>query len=429
MDIARFLRGGRGDGSCDAEARYRLGVSSNLFSGVLPEGIYYPDFTTLEDHRPLEFISIAGRALGKPWTRCTILDVGCGEGTSTVALGRTGARVIGIEGRPEVVARANYLRGRLGYTNVEFRTGDVLDAALWEKADAVFASGLIHHLAQPFRLMERIGEYCSGLAYFCTHLAPRDEAHRAVSFFANLLHEAGTVEFRGRTLSGIRFAEGGDARETTRRRRRHPRAGIGNTFSWWPAEESFAAAMKEVGFPHMTRLAGNDHRLRYRLSFLRGGGNPAAGAASPAYFWDGPARPSPELAAARVLAADIGFLARASISPAVMGPREVAERVCARLRAAGVRPSAAYLAEPAAEIKDVTSRPLAAMNGDGPEFVVIAADRMDDLRKCVGELVTLRSCRYAFTSFTQPEIREFPPLADPITGEPVADRFAAPAKI
>lgn len=427
MDIRNFLRGGDRSGSREPQARYRLGVPSNLFSGALPEGIYYPDYTSLEDQRPLEFISIAGRALGKPLTRATVLDVGCGEGTSTAALGRTGARVIGIEGRPDVVARACYLRDRLGYTNVEFRTGDVLDAALWEKADAVFVSGLIHHLAQPFRLMELIGEHCSNLAYFCTHLAPRDEAHRAASYFAGLLDQAGTMEFRGRALAGIRFAEG-VARETTRRWRRNPRAGIGNAYSWWPAEESFAAAMKEVGFPHAARLAGNDHRLRYRLCFRRGGAVPAAGGEYPGYLWDAPARPAPELAAARALAADIGFLTGASVSPAVMGPRDVVERVCARLREAGIRPSVAYLAPPAAEIAGVTSRPLEALHGDGPEFVVIAAERMDALRKSVGDLVTLRSCRYAFTSFTYPEIREFPPLVDPVTGVTLADRFASPMR-
>jgi SAM-dependent methyltransferase len=428
MDILNLLRGRRQGGLCETEARYRLGVSSNLFSGVLPEGIYYPDYTTLEDHRPLEFISIAGRALAKPWKRCTILDVGCGEGTSTIAIGRTGARVIGIEGRPEVVARANYLRGRLGYTNVEFRTGDVLDRTLWEKADGVFASGLIHHLERPFRLMELIGEHCSELAYFCTHLAPRDEAQRAASFFASVLHEAGSVEFRGRALPGIRFAEGGDAREATRHRRRHPRAGIGNTYSWWPAEESFAAAMKEVGFPHMTLLAGNDHRLRYRLCFRRGGGGPAAGSEPPAYLWDGPERPSPEAALERTLASDISFLKAAAVSPALLGTWEMVERMRERLLLDGIRPSVAYLCgtQPAIRrVGDLETRPHDTMAKDRPEFVVIACDRIEDVRRHVGELVTLRTCQYSFTSFTLPEIREWPPLTDPVTGESLAARFSS----
>jgi SAM-dependent methyltransferase len=405
---------------CEGDAKYRLGVSSNLFSGVLPEGIYYPDFTTLEDQRPLEFMSVAAQVLGKPWTRCTILDLGCGEGTSTIAIGRTGARVIGLDGRSEVIARANYLRDRLGYANVEFRTGDVLDSSLWEKADAVFASGLIHHLKQPFPLMELIGEHCSDLAYFCTHLAPRDEAHRSGSFFSNLLHHAGNVEFRGRSLPGVRFAEGNDAREKTWRRRRHPRAGIGNTYSWWPTEGSFAAAMKEVGFPVARRLAGNDHRLRYRMCYRRGGEVPVDVGPLRDYLWDSPERPAAEVAAKRTLTADIGFLKRAGISPAVLGTRRILERVCSRLLSEDIRPSVAYVEPGPDGPSGIRTKPHAALAGDGPEFVVVAVDRIDELKKYLGELVTLRACRYAFTSFTLPEVREFPALTDPVTGEPVA---------
>src|SRR5262245_5624357 len=126
LGLGSFLRRTREGPGSGPDAKYRLGASSNLFSGVLPEGIYYPAYTTLEDQRPLEFISIAGQVLEKPWNQCTILDLGCGEGTSTTAIARTGARVIGIEGRPQVVARAQYLRDRLGYSNMEFRTGSVL---------------------------------------------------------------------------------------------------------------------------------------------------------------------------------------------------------------------------------------------------------------------------------------------------------------
>jgi len=431
--VDRLLRRTGEAESCRPDARYRLGVSSNLFSGALPEGIYYPDFTTLHDHRPLEFISIAGQVLGKPWTKCTVIDVGCGEGTSTAAIGRTGARVIGIDGRPEVIARAKYLRDRLGYTNVDFRVGNVLDASLWEPADAVFVSGLIHHLQQPFQLMELIGRYCADLAYFCTHLAPADDAQRAASHFSKLLHEPGEVEFRGRGLQGIRFSEGGSARETGLRRRRHPRAGIGNIYSWWLTEESFNSAMNAVGFPRARRIAVNDHRLRYRLCFRRAG-EIAAGAGDdhPPYLWDQPQRPSPESAAERARAADIEFLRKNRIDPAVLGHPETAARICSSLLAEGIRPAVIYPAGGGAAAPDLitgdgTFRPsvraLASLARDGPAFIVLAVSRLDDLKSHIGDLVTLRACRYAFTSFTLREISEFPALADPVTGEPVADRF------
>ena len=429
--LDKLLRRSGASEPCRPDARYRLGVSSNLFSGALPEGIYYPDFTTLHDRRPLEFLSAASQVLGKPWTKCTVIDVGCGEGTSTTAIGRTGARVIGIDGRPEVIARARYLRDRLGYTNVDFRVGNVLDASLWEPADAVFVSGLLHHLQQPFQLMELIGAHCADLAYFCTHLAPADEARRAASHFSQLLSEPAALEFRGRRLQGIRFSEGGSGREQGWRRRRHPRAGIGNAFSWWPTEESFVNAMSAVGFPRAQRIAASDHRLRYRFCFRRAGEiATGAGDERVPYLWDQPRRPSPESAVERARAADIEFLRKNGIAPVVVGDPEVAARVRSGLLAEGVHPGTIHPARGSVLTPGATAGrdgfrntvgALAGLVRGGPAFVVLAVNRMDDLKLHVGDLVTQRACHYAFTSFTLREMTEFPALTDPVTGEPVAD--------
>jgi hypothetical protein len=281
--------------------------------------------------------------------------------------------------------------------------------------------------------MELIGRYCADLAYFCTHLAPGNEAERTASHFSKLLHEPGVVEFRGRGLQGIRFAEGGSARETGLQRRRHPRAGIGNVYSWWPTEESFRSAMNGVGFPRARRIAANDHRLRYRYCFRRTG-EIAAGAGDDrvSYLWEQPQRPTPESAVERARAADIGFLRNNRIEPAVLGDPDIAARICRSLLAEGVRPAAIYPAGSGAAAassmagNDASRPPVRALAGvarDGPAFVVLAVDRLDDLRAHIGDLVTLRACRYAFTSFTMGEIGEFPALADPVTGEPVAGRF------
>ena len=377
------------------EARYRLGVCSNLFSAALPEGIYYPDFTTLADYRPPEFLSLFDGVRGKPWEQCTILDLGCGEGTSSTAIGRTGARVIGIEGRPEVLRRAEYLRDRLGYTNVEFRPGSVLDEKLWERVDAVYASGLIHHLADPYALVEMIGRHCEGMAYFCTHLAPRTETQRAASHFAGLLRDAGAREFRGRTLPGIVFTEGGDAREAQADRRRHPRDGIGNLASWWMGEEAFVEAMRMAGFAGHARLYGNDHRLRYRYCFVRSADAPPRKEQMAKLLWDMPPRPEPREAARRALAADLSFLRRERISPAVKGEPEAVAVVRAMLREAGVATS------------------------ESPEYIVLGHPDYEGLKRAVGGLVTLRECRYAFCSFSMARFGLEATRTDPVTGDPL----------
>ncbi len=374
------------------EARYRLGVSSNLFAEPLPEGIYYPDFAPLVDYRPPEFIALLDAAKTRPWSKCTILDVGCGEGTSSVALGRTGARVIGIEGRPEVVRRAEYLRDRLGYTNVEFRTGSVLDPSLWEQADAAFVSGLIHHLAEPFQLIELLGKHATDMVYFCTHLAPKDEAQRAASHFAALLKDPGFRQFRARSLPGIRFVEGHDARERQSSRRRHPRAGIGNLESWWLAEESLLEAMKAVGFGGQGQIYANEHRLRYRYVFAR-----SAHAPQPApkvdLLWPSPGAPTAAVSAARALAADIAYLRAERIAPSVVGDPDAVPAISAMLEEAGIRVSRSS------------------------KYVVLANRRYDGLKQKLGELLTMRVCRYAFASFSMAYFQVAPELLDPVTGD------------
>ena len=375
------------------EARYRLGVSSNLFAEPLPEGIYYPDFAPLVDYRPPEFIALFDAARTKPWSKCTILDIGCGEGTSTVALGRTGARVIGIEGRPEVVRRAEYLRDRLGYTNVEFRTGNVLDPSLWEQADAAFVSGLIHHLAEPFLLIEVLGKFATEMVYFCTHLAPKDEGQLAASHFASLLKDPGARQFRGRSLPGIRFVEGHDARERQSSRRRHPRAGIGNLESWWLADESLIEAMKAMGFGGHARLYANEHRLRYRYCFGRAAQVPQARAGEVDLLWPAPVAPGAGESAARALAADIAFLRRNRIAPSVAGDPEAIAAISTVLEEAGIRVSTSS------------------------QYVVLAHRRYDGLKQKLGELLTMRACRYAFASFSMAHFQVAPDPVDPVTGD------------
>lgn len=380
-------------GAGGPEARYRLGVPSNLFSAALPEGIYYPDFTTLADYRPGEFLSLFDAARSKPWSECTILDLGCGEGTSSTALGRTGARVIGIDGRPEVLRRAEYVRDRLGYANVELRLGSVLDEKLWERADAVYASGLIHHLADPFALIELLSRHCAELAYFCTHLAPRTEAQRAASHFAALLRGAGSRTFRGRALAGILFHEDADAREARAGRRRHPRGGIGNRESWWLGEEGFVDAMQAAGFTGHARLYGNDHRLRYRYCFTRSANAPSGGPALKEYLWEAPRRHEPRKAAERAMAADLAFLRRGGIAPSVKGEAEAVDALSRVLGKAGIRTSA------------------------DPEYVVLAHRDYEGMKRLIAELVTLRDCRYAFSSFSMNSFALEAAPIDPVTGD------------
>jgi SAM-dependent methyltransferase len=58
-----------------------------------------------------------------------VLDVGCGDGTSTLRFARAASRVVGVDYIPQFVQRANTAALAAGVENASFVVGDVLDLA------------------------------------------------------------------------------------------------------------------------------------------------------------------------------------------------------------------------------------------------------------------------------------------------------------
>jgi ubiquinone/menaquinone biosynthesis C-methylase UbiE len=79
----------------------------------------------------------------------TVVDVGCGTGTLAIALAgaRPDARVMGVDGDPQILAAAQAKRGaeRVGWTRGLAGELDIPDAS----ADAIVMSLLLHHLDPP----------------------------------------------------------------------------------------------------------------------------------------------------------------------------------------------------------------------------------------------------------------------------------------
>jgi trans-aconitate methyltransferase len=73
----------------------------------------------------------------KPGER--ILDLGCGSGQLTAKIAEAGARVIGIDLSPDMIAQA-----RANYPEVEFAIGDATSFELAEPVDAVFSNAVLH---------------------------------------------------------------------------------------------------------------------------------------------------------------------------------------------------------------------------------------------------------------------------------------------
>ena len=87
----------------------------------------------------------------------TVLDFGCGNGESVVVLAHKGARVIGLDISPELIALA---RRRVGMQCVGLREPELLVRSAYEtglpdaSVDVVLSNALLHHLDLPTVLKE-----------------------------------------------------------------------------------------------------------------------------------------------------------------------------------------------------------------------------------------------------------------------------------
>jgi 2-polyprenyl-3-methyl-5-hydroxy-6-metoxy-1,4-benzoquinol methylase len=90
-------------------------------------------------------------------SRGRVLEPGSLEGAMTLELARRAREVVGLEGRPENVERAQFLKGLFGADNVAFYVTNLEEDALssYGKFDAVFCCGLLYHLAHPRAFVER----------------------------------------------------------------------------------------------------------------------------------------------------------------------------------------------------------------------------------------------------------------------------------
>lgn len=91
-------------------------------------------------------------------SRGRVLEPGSLEGAMTVELARRATEVVGLEGRPQSVERAEFLKGLFAAENASFRVADLEEEDLtsYGAFDAVFCCGLLYHLARPRAFVERV---------------------------------------------------------------------------------------------------------------------------------------------------------------------------------------------------------------------------------------------------------------------------------
>jgi trans-aconitate methyltransferase len=83
-----------------------------------------------------------------PQPRERILDIGCGTGQLSAEIAESGAKVVGLDSSPAMIAEARRL-----YPQVEFVEQDAHDFDLSVRFDAVFSNAALHWISDPPRVI------------------------------------------------------------------------------------------------------------------------------------------------------------------------------------------------------------------------------------------------------------------------------------
>src|SRR3979490_2094727 len=86
-----------------------------------------------------------------PQTDERILDLGCGTGHLTAQIADSGARVMGVDRSPEMVAAA-----RKSYPHLQFEVADARRLPYEAEFDAVFSNATLHWIKEPELVIRRV---------------------------------------------------------------------------------------------------------------------------------------------------------------------------------------------------------------------------------------------------------------------------------
>jgi ubiquinone/menaquinone biosynthesis C-methylase UbiE len=166
----------------------------------------------------------------------TVMELGSLEGGHTIALSRLPGveYVLGIEGRDFNLERARFVQSQIGIHNLDFVQANLetTDLTQYGHFDAVFCSGLLYHLPQPWLLVEQMSRVAPNL-FIWTHFVADEKANTTINGY-----------------QGWYFKESGYA---------DPLSGLSND-SFWPTYESLLQMLRKHGYDDIDVLSTNaDH--------------------------------------------------------------------------------------------------------------------------------------------------------------------------
>lgn len=151
----RFLKASRCSGLDTEKLRAEFArFEPWIFQFRIGEADYGGDVSAIGDIRIARFHDFAPEAE-------TILELGALEGAHTFMLAEHPRvkRVLAVEGRTANMRKARFLKELLGVQNVDFVQADLeSDPISYGRFDAVVCSALLHHLPQPWKLVERVAQ-------------------------------------------------------------------------------------------------------------------------------------------------------------------------------------------------------------------------------------------------------------------------------
>ncbi len=197
-------------------------ITHYVVDGVLTGG----DFHALDDPRVGQFFETFPRVR-------SILELGSLEGGHTFTMARRPdvTRVLGLEGRAINVEKSRFMQELFHIAKAEFIEANLekIDLASFGKFDAVFCSGLLYHLPEPWKLLEQIPRVAPNLfmwTHYCDDLA---------------------VDAENGDLKGRNYVEGNLQR---------PNSGLSST-SFWLTLGSLTKALTKNGFGEIRILQNN----------------------------------------------------------------------------------------------------------------------------------------------------------------------------